>query len=156
MLNLSAPQYFRAIAKPVTNAETIATIEQSYGEDVTIFEVDRTIASLQCTWDAEYEDYAGKIYGEEKNGSKHSLFNILEHGYNGLFKLYDSDEKFENRTIHLEEGTRIIIAFQYSDERAEYAAEVGNGAVEEDVFDWIAVFLLKGEELTLFADFECA
>ena|SRR5205085_6548993 len=150
----SAPSYLTGLVTEVKN-EILAEIQKNYGNNTTSFKLNQKLTGLIVSWNEEFDEYGGRVWGTETNGNKLLLFDQLKHGYNGAMKLNEEDDTHSTKSIEFADGTEVILAFQYSGDEEEYLEE-GASKLEQDYFGWIAIYTYEDNRLEEIISFECA
>jgi hypothetical protein len=141
----------------VTEADkaTLSEIQKEYGESTTAFKFDNKFQNLVLSYDAESDEYGGRVWGVDTTGTKLLLFDQFKHGYNGVMELNEEDDISTTKTIDFFEATDVVIAFQYSGDEEEYL-EDGTSKLEQDYFGWVSIYKQADNQLEEIISFECA
>jgi hypothetical protein len=149
-----APSYLRGLVTEVSPA-TLPKIKTDYGDNTTAFKFNNMFTALILSWNEEYEEYGGRVWGVETTGNKLLIFDQVKHGYNGVMQLNEEDDIGSIKTIEFTEPSEVIVVFQYSGDEADYLEE-GTSKFEQDYFGWIAIYKHTDNKTKEIISFECA
>jgi hypothetical protein len=148
------PTYLKGIVTEV-NEPILLEIQKEYGENTTAFKFNINFTTLAQTWNEEFAEYGGTIFGIDKANNQTTIFDQFRNGYNGVMEINEEEDLTSTKSIDLIRGTEIIIAFQYSGDEAEYL-EDGTSKFEQDYFSWVIIYKYLENKLEEVVSYECA
>jgi hypothetical protein len=148
------PTYLKGIVTEV-NEPILLEIQKEYGENTTAFKFNINFTTLAQTWNEEFAEYGGTIFGIDKANNQTTMFDQFRNGYNGVMEINEEEDLTSTKSIDLIRGTEIIIAFQYSGDEAEYL-EDGTSKFEQDYFSWVIIYKYLENKLEEVVSYECA
>ena len=98
----------------VTEADktTLSKFQKEHGESTTAFKFDNTFQHLVLSYDAEIDEYGGKVWSVDITGNKRLFFDQGKHGYKGVMELNEEDDITTTKIIDLFPASDLFIAFQ--------------------------------------------
>lgn len=154
MINYPEPSHLIGFVTPAKQ-ETLFEIQKNYGDNTTAFKFDVMFDSLMKTWLEEFDLYGGTVWGIDKTGNKHLLFDQFRHGYDAMMRLNQEEDLNSTKLIVLPQPTEIVIAFQYSGDEDEYL-ERGTSKFKQDYFGWVVIYKKVDNKLEEVYSYECA
>ena len=148
------PTYLKGLVTEV-NEPILLEIQTEYGENTTAFKFNINFTTLTQTWNEEFAEYGGTIFGIDKANNQTTIFDQFRNGYNGVMEVNEEENLNSTKSIDLISGTEIIIAFQYSGDEAEYL-EDGTSKFEKDYFSWVIIYKYLDNKIEEVLSYECA
>src|SRR4051812_8266652 len=113
------PSYLTGLVIEVS-APIVLEIQKEFGDHTTAFKFNINFNNLVHTWNDEYDEHGGTIWGVDKANNQTPIFDQFKNGYNGVMEINEEEDLTSTKSIDLISGAEIVVAFQYGGDEADY------------------------------------